>query len=501
MVRALDQNETNPRRPARAVLESMLFGCLIVAFTLTWLRDTAEAAPGPTLERGSTDLVLLIDTSKTMIGKAGGTNIFGPVRETCKQLIRELHRGDTVTLIPFATDVTPQPTVTLQSEMERDRLYSVLDGLRANGDWTYTSEALRVGLGEAARLEGTFPDHTEVVVILTDGINDPPPRARLTAPRLVDAARPFAGKPWYVYQVQLGPVVDEQLNRALELFPNRSTIHDPRGVRLKELPSRLQPPPPPPRPVTVDLRVQPPQLRVRLTPGQPTAEATANLTLPKELPAGAIVTKVDREKLPPTLTVSAEIVADVAGTGTLRVRARTTGPLANGAYRSIIRLSLADGTAGFVAKPFDVPLEIASTLVPPVWPYWVGGFLLAALLVAAGLAFWRARALQTLFGTIEAWPTASPAQRRRVEDLSGFGSRAVVGSRDVILPGAVADLGRLVVRKHEGERHVVLIPAPNARLLLGDRSQAELVLYDDDTFRLDTWTAHYRGEVSRRSRD
>jgi len=211
---------------------------LIICGLLTSIQPLAGQVPG--VKQGTAlDLILIVDTSATMAGKAGGQNIFPEVKRVLKELIGSTQPGDNVVLIPYEATVQAYPTTLINDERDKQRLKVLVDRLSAQGKWTYTAAAIEAGLAEAKRLEDAqgASQHTKAVVLLTDGINDPPPEVRGTAAevRLEDVARRFAGMPWFVWQVQLGPQLDESVDRAFRgRLPNYNAVQRP-ATRLHQV--------------------------------------------------------------------------------------------------------------------------------------------------------------------------------------------------------------------------------------------------------------------------
>lgn len=184
---------------------------------------------------GGVDLILIIDTSMSMRGVDGGADIYEEVQETCKELVRDVGYGNSVTIVSFDTDAHVYPRVVIADNTDRERVYGQIDQIPANGKYTYTAKALESALNEANRLQERSQDYRQVVVILTDGKNDPPPGANGDLD-FADVTSPYKGKPWYVYYVQLGDELDPDLRSALKRdFPNNKTIHDAKGANLNEL--------------------------------------------------------------------------------------------------------------------------------------------------------------------------------------------------------------------------------------------------------------------------
>ena len=468
----------------------LLMTCAVIGVATTAFSETLAGNAA-----GQTDLVLILDTSKTMRGLAGGSNIFGQVKATCKELVKGLINGDTVTLIAFDTDVRPQPTVTLVTDTERLRLFSLIDSFRADGNWTFTARALEIGLKEAARLEAAFPGHNQVVAILTDGLNDPPPAMRGHGPRLAEVAQPYAGKPWYVFQIQLGPKVDRELASAISVFPNGKTIHDPHGADLQNLPRKLQAPPPP-KPVT--LEVNPASLRLDLTTVGTPATGALTVHLPPGLSSNDLQIGVTLPGAPAGLIVRASTAGAAAGQVDVRVSAETANMIPPATYDGHVDVALAGTVTAYRAAPQQVAVTVAVNLRPPVWPYWLGGIVLLAAAIAVAFLVWRWMQSRRLFGQLEAWPSGQPAQITRVDDLSRHGSTVSVGNEGIVLPTVGRRLASLHVGSLEGERHVIVRPEPAERLTMQGRTQVELALFNGDSFELGGWVFRYRGETGRR---
>lgn len=230
---------TVPRCALRPMTLALLFA-MSINLLLVPARGQSTATDGP---KATMDLILLVDTSATMAGKAGGRNIFPEVKRALKELVDASELGDNVVLISYDTDTRPRPAAVIYGVQDKAALKVEIDALNANGQWTYTAAAIERGLEEAKRLDDAqgAGKHPKVVVLLTDGMNDPPPAVRGTAAevRLNDVASRFRGMPWFVWQVQLGTKVDADVDRAFQGFPNyrpvRTAAADLNNVRAEIL--------------------------------------------------------------------------------------------------------------------------------------------------------------------------------------------------------------------------------------------------------------------------
>jgi hypothetical protein len=430
------------------------------------------------------DLVLLVDVSKSMIGAQGAANIFGQVKAACKELIKDLRVGDTVTLISFGTSVQPYPTVALHSETERLRLFELIDRLQAKDDWTSLASALRSGLKEAERLEQVRPEGRRVVVLLTDGLNDPPPWARTDSPRLEEVAVPYAGKPWYVFYVQLGPKLETPLVAALKAFPQGKVVHNPGAVGLEKLPREIQNIAPPPK---FSLRVQPQKLEVRLAKVDTPVEASLSVEFPDAFAPQEIQVQLQRNAVPEPLHM--ELVRQ-EGAGKLQVmlRAWATAKVTRGQYQANVHIGPKDPKLTGEGAEFTVPVVVVSQLTPSPWLF----VLIAGLLVVAGVVFHQWRARYRLWGTLELWPARNPQDRQEAE-LARFGNALILGSQAWPLPGTAGGVAKLAIRMQGGRRQVVLVPLGNTVLRSGGRTVPELELCDGDVFELQSTTGAWGG--------
>lgn len=190
----------------------------------------AAAAGRSSEQQAPIDLILIVDTSETMVGKSGGQDILGQVKQVLKELVDACRPGDNVVLISYDADVRAYPTALIYDREDILALYRQIEGLNAVGKWTYTAAAIQKALAEASRLDSAQGDrrHAKVLVLLTDGLNNPPPGARGTEAevKLDSVARRYQGMPWFVWQVQFGTKIDPGVDRAFQDagFPNYKPV-------------------------------------------------------------------------------------------------------------------------------------------------------------------------------------------------------------------------------------------------------------------------------------
>jgi Mg-chelatase subunit ChlD len=201
-------------------------GALVLLGTLILSGREVARAQAPAVKKDAprphVDLILIVDTSESMVGKGkGATNIFGSVKQAAKELVDWAETGDSVVLISYDETVRLQPAVAVYGAREKAALKSSIDGLRAKGLFTYTAAVVRDALSEAVRLHNAQKadpggPHTKFIVLITDGINEPPPYAGAAGKvSLPEVAKQLSDRPWFVWQIQLGPKVDRDVERVL----------------------------------------------------------------------------------------------------------------------------------------------------------------------------------------------------------------------------------------------------------------------------------------------
>lgn len=197
-------------------------------FNFTLSAAALLVQPAEPVRKSSIDLIFIVDTSASMMGKGGGRLVFPEVKHVLKDWIGTCKVGDRVLLISYDSDLQVRPTAQILGDSDKEALCREIDRMDAKGPWTYTAKALEKGVSEAEHLDivekeqGTV--NPKVVVLLTDGQNDPPPGVRGTDSevKLESVATRCKDKPWFVWQVQVGRKVDQQVDEA---FKNAEVAH------------------------------------------------------------------------------------------------------------------------------------------------------------------------------------------------------------------------------------------------------------------------------------
>ncbi|MCX7679283.1 MAG: VWA domain-containing protein [Spirochaetes bacterium] len=151
------------------------------------------------------DIILVLDTSRSMIGQ-GGKNIFSEVKNSLRKFVEDLKRDDTFTMVTFDETVVVRPTVTRGDDNDKEIINSMLSVTKAEGMWTYTMEMLRNVFKIAHEMELQNPARKQIIILLTDGLDDPPPAKRRDRFNIREAAKDYVGKEWYIYLVNFGDI-------------------------------------------------------------------------------------------------------------------------------------------------------------------------------------------------------------------------------------------------------------------------------------------------------
>lgn len=168
--------------------------------------------PGACAARERKDMILVLDTSMSMIG-SGGRNIMAGVKEGLDRFIDQLEEGDSFTFITFDTEVKLYPVVYIHGKNDKDILKKYLSMVEAKGLWTYTQEMLRNVFRKAQELEEKDKGRQRVIVVLTDALDDPPPGRRHERFDINKVAKQYNNKDWFIFLVNLG---DLETSRKIE---------------------------------------------------------------------------------------------------------------------------------------------------------------------------------------------------------------------------------------------------------------------------------------------
>ncbi len=146
----------------------------LISFLALILTFQFAVAPKHSLARKSKDVIIILDTSLSMKGQAGGNDIFDRAKISINNYIDQMTLGDRVTFATFDTDVRIYPTVMVDDRNDQDIIKKYINMTDASGLWTHTYQMI-IKILEFAKKEEKESDRPTEIVIMTDGIDDPPP--------------------------------------------------------------------------------------------------------------------------------------------------------------------------------------------------------------------------------------------------------------------------------------------------------------------------------------
>jgi len=154
------------------------------------------------------DVILVLDTSLSMIGDHG-KNILDAVKGSVNSYIDNLQDGDRVTFVTFDEDVKAFPQVLIDDRNDRDIVKKYISITQAKGKWTYTLNMLKTVFALADQMTKESAQKTSelkrnvVIVIMSDGLDDPPPGHEKESFDLKKVAAQYSGNDWWIYLVNL----------------------------------------------------------------------------------------------------------------------------------------------------------------------------------------------------------------------------------------------------------------------------------------------------------
>jgi len=196
---------------------------LLVGFILLINPDSLRSAPA-----ANKDVILVLDTSLSMVGYQG-KNILESVKGSVNAYIDSLQDGDRVTFVTFDEGVKAYPQVLIDDQNDRDIVKKYISTTEAHGKWTYTLEMLKTVFAladqltkESARNNAELKRNV-VIVIMSDGLDDPPPGKYKEKFDLKKVAAQYSGNDWWIYLVNL-----DELQKSKEISAAQKNL-------LKEL--------------------------------------------------------------------------------------------------------------------------------------------------------------------------------------------------------------------------------------------------------------------------
>jgi hypothetical protein len=182
---------------------------------------------------GTKDLFIVIDTSKSMKGvgptakRLGMGDISSKVKESSTKFITDLIPGDTVTIVTFDSEPVFHGTFKIKTLSDKSFVKSKIMDISFEGEDTYTSRMITAVVDRVKEFETSDIKkiRRRVVVILSDGLDDPPVKKRKDKLKLTKDPRIKREDtaPLFIYYLHLSPtkVTTQQRRRIEELSGGR----------------------------------------------------------------------------------------------------------------------------------------------------------------------------------------------------------------------------------------------------------------------------------------
>lgn len=180
---------------------------------------------------GKKDVILVLDTSMSMVGH-GGSNIMAGVKDSIVSYIDSLESGDRVSFVTFDSNVSSYPSVIIDGnnpENSKDSIKKYIDSTAAEGKWTYTYSMIDAVFNRAEELQKESPERQLVILVMTDGIDDPPPSVQQGKFNIKDISAEHEGKDWWIFLVNFNDLKharEDVILKRQELQQSLSKVSD-----------------------------------------------------------------------------------------------------------------------------------------------------------------------------------------------------------------------------------------------------------------------------------
>ena len=415
-----------------------------------------------TQRRSRVDWIFVLDTSASMRGAGGTSNIFDRVKTALETFINNTEEGDSVTVYTFDRDTMLRPTVRIVNDADRRDLLNTIGSLEANGDRTHTGKAVRDALDRARELKeaGESQHRTPSIVLLTDGIEDvrgiPNPVSIRSNLERLSQIQP------YLFYVSLGEEHDPQLDSLVRdpvlLDGKGLVIRDANAVGIRNLIEILRKPveeavvlpSPSPTPVQVNIQVEPINLNFgEIKPGSQTRRETIKLTSNTDV---VVQLALDGQSGMNLVEPSDPIALKAGQPGSVDVRLASTSDAKDGQrtflLKTNVRNDMASLPADAVVKPGSVECHIAvmhasllRTLLP--WLAIIPAIVLCVLIASCIYTGRTPRGLIALIyerhmleGELQVLRPKPSQPEQAFVNLTGLNTRRFVLSQ--VVPGSAA---------------------------------------------------------------
>jgi hypothetical protein len=139
---------------------------MIKKFTLVLLMFCAFSTFAQT---NQTNHIIIIDKTGSMIGQAGGTDIWYQVKAAIKSYVNSVEINDKITIYTYAETVSEPKVFNINNESVKNNVNSFIDKIKADGKNTCTYKALKKVFEEYNESQNVY---SNLIYLYTDGINN-----------------------------------------------------------------------------------------------------------------------------------------------------------------------------------------------------------------------------------------------------------------------------------------------------------------------------------------
>lgn len=219
--------------------------------------------------------------------------------------------------------------------------------------------------------------------------------------------------------------------------------------------------------------------------------------LPLGLEENSVVIEYDAGDLPDAIEYSLLKEFPVEGKLEITLSVQASLELENADYPGSIVVRLSED-CGYASDPVEIPVTIATRMVPPTWPRTLGITALIAAVLFTGFILLKRYNEKKLFGVLKFASNEAPANRKRF-DLSKEGLSCTLGGKGSRITELRTELATLDVAKEGKYRFVRVTPVSGVELAFNGRREPHLLLHNHDRFTLAEWNFEYSGRTIRRS--
>ncbi len=184
--------------------------------------------------------IIVIDTSLSMNRKViDNTRIYEIALKSLSNSIFSLKKGDIVYILDFNETVNIRPPIKITSDETKEVIYKIMSGTQPYGKWTFTYKMLEE-VANLIKRENLSPKTTKVIII-SDGIDDPPIKSKKYFVELEKLSSLFDPQQliYYIYlekliQTKSEPKNQTELSKKLKQIPQVSLIEVKTTNEVKE---------------------------------------------------------------------------------------------------------------------------------------------------------------------------------------------------------------------------------------------------------------------------